>query len=71
MSKKSPINKSLFSIHLMENEHGHITVITESIGDCVNSSNIGHYLLIRLSEIEMQEPRLMTVQMPVHSDHRH
>lgn len=70
MSKKS-IRNSLFSIHLIEDEDGHITVIAESIGNGINSFNIGHHLLLHLSEIEMQEPRLMTVQMPLYSEHRH
>ena len=71
MSKKSPIKGSLFSIHLMEDENGHITVVSENLGNGVNSDHLGHYLLYRLSEIEMREPRMMTVQMPLYSEHRH
>lgn len=71
MSKKSLIPGSLFSIHLLEDENGHITVITEYMGNGVNSDHLGHYLLHRLCEIEMREPRMVTVQMPLYSEHRH
>jgi hypothetical protein len=55
----------------MEDENGHITVVSENLGNGVNSDHLGHYLLYRLSEIEMREPRMMTVQMPLYSEHRH
>lgn len=72
MSKKSKKTKgSLFSIHLMEDERGHITVITEAVGYGENSHTIGHQLLSRLTEIELIYPSAMTVQMPVYSEHRH
>lgn len=71
VSKKSQIIGSLFSIHLLEDDQGHVTVVAEQLGDGVNSDHLGHYLLSRLCEIEMREPKMMTVQMPLYSEHRH
>ncbi len=71
MSKKSAPFGSLFSIHLLEDERGHITVVAEYVGDGINSDTIGHHLLFRLAEMEMQEPQMMTVQMPTYSRHWH
>ena len=55
----------------MEDEHGHITVVTEYMGNGLHNQYVGHYLLNNLCEIEMREPRAMTVQMPLYSEHRH
>lgn len=71
VSKKSYPFGSLFSIHLLEDENGHVTVVAESVGNGLNNENLGHFLLYRLTEMEMQEPQMMTVQMPTHSAHWH
>lgn len=55
------MNKALFSIHLIEDEDGFVTVVAEMVGRGDKSLDIGSEIMNNLHEAERGNPELLNV----------
>ena len=65
MNKKN----SLFTIHLMEDEDGHVVVMGEFVGEGERAFSLGLDILEGLRTLENYGSTGLTVQTPVMSDY--
>lgn len=63
--------QTLFSIHIREDEHGHLTVICESVGRGANAYELGFQILHDLKIAESEWPEAMTIAPFTYSELRH
>lgn len=61
---------TIFSIHLIEDEAGFITVKSDHVGLGFNSLYLGMDLLRSLAELEQADSTILTVQAVEHSNAR-
>ena len=55
-------NKTLFSIHLIEDENGRVSVITEAVGTGPNAYDIGFEIMQKLELASFDHPERLAVQ---------
>ena len=54
--------KTLFSIHLIEDENGRVSVITEAVGTGPNAYDIGFEIMQKLELASFDYPERLAVQ---------
>ena len=63
------MNKTIFSIHLMQDEQGHISVVAEAAGDQPQAYEIGIEIMANLEAAAVCNPHMnMRVQPLTFSD---